>query len=71
MARFGDIARIEARGSDIRVTLKSGGPMFDLDRYAADDLADDVSGVGTKGAVVVEIGEWQIRAIDLLSTVHG
>src|SRR5688572_14248024 len=31
LARFGDIARIEAVGRDVRVTLKSG-TVFDLDR---------------------------------------
>ena len=41
MARFGDIARIEARGRDVRVTLKSG-TVFDLDRNAANDFDDGV-----------------------------
>ncbi len=41
MARFGDIARIEARGRDVRVTLKSG-TVFDLDRFAASDFDDGV-----------------------------
>ncbi len=41
MARFGDIARIEARGSDVRVTLKSG-TVFDLDRLSAGDFDDGV-----------------------------
>ncbi|MGH9630984.1 MAG: hypothetical protein ACRD7E_21970, partial [Bryobacteraceae bacterium] len=39
MARFGDIARIEARFRDLQVTLKSG-TVFHLDRFAADDFAD-------------------------------
>ena len=39
MARFGDIARIEADGSDLRVTLKSG-TVFHLDRLNADDFGD-------------------------------
>src|SRR5687767_2631643 len=34
MARFGDIARIEASGRDVRVTLKSG-TLFHLDRFSA------------------------------------
>jgi len=41
MARFGDIARIEANGRDLRVTLKSG-TVFHLDRYAANDFADGI-----------------------------
>ena len=34
MARFGEIMRIEARGREVRVTLKSG-TVFDLDRFEA------------------------------------
>jgi hypothetical protein len=41
MARFGDIARIEANGRDLQVTLKSG-TVFHLDRFAADDFADGI-----------------------------
>lgn len=41
MARFGDLARIEARGRDVRVTLKSG-TVFDLDRLSASDFDDGV-----------------------------
>jgi hypothetical protein len=66
MGRFGDIARIEARGRDIRVTLKSG-TVFDLDRFAADDLADGVRvWDGRRG--VVDFDEWRIRTIELLPT---
>jgi len=66
MARFGDIARIEANGRDLRVTLKSG-TMFHLDRYAADDFADGVRvWDGRRG--VVDLDEGQIRSIDLLPT---
>ncbi len=39
MSRFGDITRIDARGRDLRVTLKSGTE-FSLDRFAADAHAD-------------------------------
>ena len=56
MARFGDLARIEARGDgmrgvledgvafdpDVRVTLKSG-TVFDLDRLSASDFGDGVN----------------------------
>lgn len=41
MARFGDIARIEAIGSDVRVTLKSGA-VFDLGRFEASDFDDGI-----------------------------
>ncbi len=64
MARFGDIARIEARGRDLRVTLKSG-TVFDLDRFSADDLADGLRvWDGKRG--VVDLGEWGIRTIEFL-----
>jgi hypothetical protein len=66
MARFGDIARIEARGRDIRVTLKSG-TVFDLDRFEATDFDDGVRvWDGTRG--VVDIDSLWIRTIELLPT---
>src|SRR4029453_18991504 len=40
-ARFGEIARIEASGRDVQVTLKSGS-LFVLDRFEASDLDDGV-----------------------------
>jgi len=64
MARFGDIARIEPRGRDLRVVLKSG-TTFHLDRYAADDVADGLR-VWDESRGVVDIGEWNIRTIELL-----
>ena len=64
MARFGDIARIEPKGRDLQVTLKSG-TMFHLDLYAADDFADGVRvWDGKRG--IVDLVEAQIRTIDLL-----
>ena len=66
MARFGDIARIDARGRDLRVTLKSG-TVHHLDRFAADDLADGVR-VWDGSHGVVDIGEWRIRTIELLAS---
>jgi hypothetical protein len=66
MTRFGDIARIEANGRDLRVTLKSG-TVFQLDRFAADDFADGVR-VWDGRYGVVDLDEWRIRAIDLLPT---
>jgi len=64
MARFGDIARIDPDGADMRVTLKSG-TVFTLDRYAADDLADGLRvWDGTDG--VVDLVEWRIQSVELL-----
>ena len=66
MARFGDIARIEARGRDVRVTLKSGAA-FDLDRFEASDFDDGVRvWDGQRG--VVDLGSLRIRTIELLPT---
>lgn len=68
MARFGDIARIDARGRDLKVTLRSG-TVFDLDRFSADDFADGVRvWDGRRG--VVDLGEWRIRTIEFLPTEH-
>jgi len=66
MARFGDIARIEPDGRDLRVTLKSG-TVFHLDRYAADDVADGVRVWDAKRGVA-DLDEGRIRTIDLHST---
>jgi hypothetical protein len=66
MARFGDIARIEANGRDLRVTLKSG-TVFHLDRFAADDFADGVR-VWDGRSGVVDFDERPIRTIELLPT---
>jgi hypothetical protein len=64
MARLGDIARIDARGRDYRVTLKSGST-FDLARFEADDLADGLRvWDGARG--VVDLGEWRIRSIEFM-----
>ena len=64
MARFGDIARIEASGRlDLRVQLKSG-TVFALERFSADDFADGVR-VWT-GTGLVDLAEARIRSIELL-----
>ncbi len=66
MARFGDIARIEAHGKEVRVTLKSG-TVFDLDRFEASDFDDDVRvWDGRRG--VVDLDSLRIRTIELLPT---
>jgi hypothetical protein len=78
MARFGDIARIDApatgrwfqfnlrHGRELHVTLKSG-TVFHLDRFAADDFADGVR-VWDARRGVVDLDEWQIRSIEFLPT---
>ena len=75
MARFGDIARIEARGRDVRVTLKSG-TVFDLDRFEANDFDDGVRvWDGRRGVVdlesgVEDLGRRRIRTVELLPTAR-
>ena len=76
MARFGDIVRIEGRGRDVRVTLKSG-TVFDLDRFAANDFDDGVR-VWDDSQGAVDLASWaggipppsrvRIRTIELLPT---
>jgi hypothetical protein len=67
MARFGDMARIEARGDQVRVTLKSG-TVFDLPRLEASDFDDGVRvWDGSRGAV--DLDSLRIRTIELLPTV--
>jgi hypothetical protein len=66
MARFGDIRRIEARGTDVRVTLKSG-TLFDLDRFSASDF-DDRLRVWDRQRGVVDLESRAIRTIELLPT---
>jgi len=78
MARFGDIARIEARGRHVRVTLKSG-TVFDLNRMAANDFDDGVR-VWDDRWGVVDLASWaggipppsrvRIRTIELLPTAR-
>jgi hypothetical protein len=74
MARFGDIARIEEHGRDVRVTLKSG-TVFDLAWGAANDF-DDGLRVWDESRGVVDLASWaggippparvRIRTIELL-----
>jgi hypothetical protein len=66
MVRFGDIARIDGPGRDLRVTLKSG-TVIELQRYAADDFADGVRVWDAKRGVV-DLDEWKVDAIEFLST---
>lgn len=68
MVPFGEVARIEARGRDVRVTLK-GGAVFDLDRFGASDFDDGVRvWDGRRG--VVDLDSLRIRAIELLPTAR-
>jgi len=79
MARFGDIARIEALRLDKRVTLKAlridvrvtlkSGTVFDLNRHEANDFDDGVR-VWEDGRGIVDLGAGQIRTIDLLPTTR-
>ncbi len=64
MARFGEIARIEARGDEVRVTLKSGA-LFDLDRFDASDFDDGVRVWDGRGGAV-DLDSLRIRTIELL-----
>ena len=64
MARFGDIARIEASRRDVRVTLKSG-TAFDLQRLEASDFDDGVRVWDVKRGVV-DVDSLSIRTIELL-----
>ena len=66
MARFGDIARIEARGRDVRVALKSGS-VFDLDRFEASDF-DDGLRIWDEARGVVDFDSLRVRTIELLPT---
>jgi hypothetical protein len=78
MARFGDIARIDERGRDLRVTLKSG-TVFDLSWGAANDF-DDGARVWDDTRGVVDLAGWaggipplshvRIRTIELLPTAR-
>jgi hypothetical protein len=66
MARLGDIARIEARGGEVRVTLKSG-TVLDLDRFSASDFDDGVR-VWDAKQDAIDLDSLRIRTIELLPT---
>lgn len=66
LARFGEIARIESQGRQVRVTLKSG-TIVDLDRFSSSDFDDSLRvWAGRKG--VVDLDSLRIRTIELLPT---
>jgi hypothetical protein len=66
MARFGDIARIDAHGAEVRVTLRSGSVVV-LDRLEAGDFDDGVRVWDAKRGVV-DLDSLQIRTIEMLPT---
>ena len=76
MARFGDIARLEQQGRELRVTLKSG-TVFDLAWGAANDFDDGVRVWDDKRGVVdlpsyaggiPPAAQVRVRTIELLPT---
>jgi hypothetical protein len=66
MAHFGDLARIEARGDELRAILKSGS-VVELDRFGADDLADGLR-VWDERQGMVDLDEWSIAKVEFLPT---
>jgi hypothetical protein len=66
MARFGDISRVEARGNEVRVTLKNGA-VFNLDRFAASDFDDGVR-VWDAERGLVDLDSGRIRSIEFRPT---
>jgi hypothetical protein len=66
MVPFGEIARIEARGRDVRVLLKNGN-VADLDRLGASDI-DDGLRIWDARRGTVFLDSLRIRAVELLST---
>jgi hypothetical protein len=68
MARFGDIARIDADRRALRVTLRSGG-VVSVARFEADDFADGIRVWDDTG--MVDLDEWSIRSVEFLPTPEG
>ena len=68
MARFGDIARIEAHFADVQVRLKSG-TVLALDRFSAGDIDDGVR-VWDARRGVVDLDARRIRTIEFLPTAQ-
>lgn len=66
LVRFGELVRIDARGRDVRATLKSG-TVLNLDRFGASDFDDGVRVWDAKHGVV-DLDTLQIRTIELLAT---
>lgn len=68
MARLGDLTRIEASGSEVWVTLKSG-TLVTLDRFSFGDFDDGVR-VWDRQRGIVDLPPRRIRSIDLLPTAE-
>jgi hypothetical protein len=66
IARFGDIARVDAQFKSVRLTLKSGTTVS-LDRFAAGDIDDGVR-VWDIRRGAVDLDSRRIRAIEFLPT---
>jgi hypothetical protein len=64
MARFGDIARIEVIGRDVRLTLKSGTAL--VTNYSAFNDLDDGVRVWDRNQGILDVGARQILTIDFL-----
>lgn len=66
LVRFGEIARIEARGREVRLTLKDGA-VIDLDRLESSDFDDGVR-VWDAEKGIVDLDSLRVRRIELLPT---
>jgi hypothetical protein len=64
MERFGDIARIESLGRDVRLTLKSGTVL--TTNYSAFNDLDDGLRVWDRSQGILDVGSRQVRTIDFL-----
>lgn len=64
MARFGDIARIESVGRDVRLTLKSGTAL--VTNFSAFNDLDDGVRVWDRRQGIRDVGARQVRTIDFL-----
>ena len=64
MARFGDIARIELAGRDVRLTLKSGTEL--ITNYSAFNDLDDGLRLWDRSQGILDVGSRQVRTIDFL-----
>ena len=64
MARFGDIARIEVLGRDVRLTLKSGTVL--ITNYSSFNDLDDGVRVWDRSQRILDVGARQVRTIDFL-----
>lgn len=65
MVPFGNIARLDARGRALRVTL-TNGTVVDLNRFAADDFADGVR-IWDPSRGVFQLAEGEIRTIEFFA----